>query len=87
MLLQSQVLDFWIYGGYIQMYAEGSILSVSDYTMTYNVDTEGGQRSSPIFKIQNGQLYNIGIYTTGNVLVNSGVRINTSIINLISSNN
>lgn len=51
------------------------IKSVNSRTLVYNIDTAGGQSGSPVWQIQNGKRYAVGIHTNGSSSGNSATRI------------
>lgn len=55
--------------------------SVAARTITYDIDTFGGQSGSPVWFIENGNRYAIGIHTNGNDAGNSATRIVTDVYN------
>ncbi|MGN1141284.1 MAG: trypsin-like serine peptidase [Oliverpabstia sp.] len=51
------IMELWRMKGYIS--------ENNQYTLTYTIDTAGGQSGSPVFRSFNGQWYAIGIHTAG----------------------
>lgn len=60
-------------------YAEGVVLSVTDYRFLHNSDTVGGSSGSPVF-IKDDSAYIVkGIHTSGSSTANGATRINSFI--------
>ena len=55
--------------------------SVSARVITYDIDTMGGQSGSPVWILQNGQRYGVGVHTNGASTGNSATRIDTAVYN------
>lgn len=66
---------------YEQQKMSGSIYIESNHILYYHIDTSHGQSGSPIFN-QNNEV--IGIHTQGRVIVNRGLRITNSLVNVIN---
>jgi len=65
-------------GGDQQWFMAQSPSSVSARVITYNIDTVGGQSGSPVWVLQNGSRYAVGIHTNGHSSGNSATRIESS---------
>lgn len=59
--------------------------SASSRVITYDIDTMGGQSGSPVWVLQNGQRYAVGIHTNGSSSGNSATRIVTDIFNNLAN--
>jgi len=57
--------------------------AVSNEVITYNIDSMGGQSGSPVWVLENGQRYGVGIHTNGASSGNSATRINSSVFNML----
>lgn len=68
-------------GGNQQWFMAQRAKSVSSRVITYNIDTMGGQSGSPVWVLQNGQRYGVGVHTNGASTGNSATRINTDVFN------
>ena len=68
-------------GGNQQWFMAQRAKSVSGRVITYNIDTMGGQSGSPVWILQNGQRYGVGVHTNGASSGNSATRINTDVFN------
>lgn len=55
--------------------------SVSDRVITYDIDTTGGQSGSPVWVLQDGNRYGVGIHTNGANSGNSATRISGAVFN------
>lgn len=62
-------------GGTTQWYHSKEAKSVNDRVITYDIDTMGGQSGSPVWFVENGNRYAIGIHTHGPTGGNSATRI------------
>ncbi len=68
-------------GGSQQWFMAQRAKSVAARTITYEIDTMGGQSGSPVWLLQNGQRYGVGVHTNGHSSGNSATRINTDVYN------
>lgn len=68
-------------GGNQQWFMAQRAKGVSARTITYDIDTMGGQSGSPVWVLQNGQRYGVGVHTNGSGSGNSATRINTDVYN------
>lgn len=68
-------------GGNQQWFMAQRAKSVSSRVITYDIDTMGGQSGSPVWVLQNGQRYGVGVHTNGASTGNSATRINTDVFN------
>jgi glutamyl endopeptidase len=68
-------------GGRQQWFMAQRPKSVSDRVITYDIDTMGGQSGSPVWVVENGQRYGVGIHTNGSSSGNSATRINSQVFN------
>lgn len=68
-------------GGNQQWFMAQKPKSVSSRVITYNIDTMGGQSGSPVWILQNGTRYAVGIHTNGSGSGNSATRIESSVFN------
>ena len=59
--------------------------AVSSRTITYDIDTAGGQSGSPVWQFRNGQRIVVGIHTNGSSRGNSATRIVRPIYNNFQS--
>lgn len=55
--------------------------AISSRVINYDIDTMGGQSGSPVWVLQNGQRYAVGIHTNGSTSGNSATRIVTDVFN------
>jgi len=62
-------------GGDTQWHHARKAKSVSTRVITYDIDTAGGQSGSPVWYMENGNRYAIGIHTNGHSSGNSATRI------------
>ncbi len=62
-------------GGNQQWWMAQKPNNVSSRVITYQIDTFGGQSGSPVWVLQNGQRYGVGIHTNGANSGNSATRI------------
>jgi glutamyl endopeptidase len=53
--------------------------SVTSTRLVYDIDTAGGQSGAPVWFLQNGQRYGVGIHTNGSVTGNAATRISDSV--------
>ncbi len=68
-------------GGRQQWYMAQRPKAVSEQVVTYDIDTMGGQSGSPVWVLENGQRYGVGIHTNGSTSGNSATRINSAVYN------
>lgn len=68
-------------GGLTQWFHAQRAKSLSARVITYEIDTAGGQSGSPVWVLQNGQRYAVGIHTNGHSSGNSATRIVTPVFN------
>ena len=65
-------------GGNQQWFMAQAPKAVSARVITYDIDTVGGQSGSPVWVLQNGNRYAVGIHTNGHSSGNSATRIESS---------
>lgn len=70
-------------GGNQQWFMAQRPKSVSSRVITYDIDTMGGQSGSPVWVLQNGNRYAVGIHTNGHSSGNSATRIESNVYNNI----
>lgn len=68
-------------GGNQQWFMAQRTKSVSARVITYEIDTMGGQSGSPVWILQSGQRFGVGVHTNGASSGNSATRINTDVFN------
>jgi glutamyl endopeptidase len=68
-------------GGNQQWFMAQKPKAVSSKVITYDIDTVGGQSGSPVWVLQNGNRYGVGIHTNGVSTGNSATRIDQSVYN------
>lgn len=68
-------------GGSQQWFMAQRAKSLSSRVITYDIDTMGGQSGSPVWVLQNGQRYGVGVHTNGASSGNSATRIDTNVYN------
>lgn len=68
-------------GGNQQWFMAQRAKSVAGRVITYDIDTMGGQSGSPVWILQNGQRYGVGVHTNGASTGNSATRINGDVYN------
>lgn len=68
-------------GGNQQWFMAQRTKSVASRVITYDIDTMGGQSGSPVWVLQNGQRYAVGVHTNGASTGNSATRINAAVYN------
>lgn len=68
-------------GGRQQWFMAQRPKRVSDRVITYDIDSMGGQSGSPVWVLENGQRYGVGVHTNGSSSGNSATRINTAVFN------
>lgn len=56
---------------------------VTSRRLIYNIDTQGGQSGSPVWRLINGKRYAVGIHTNGSTAGNSATRIVKPVFNNI----
>ena len=64
-----------------QWYAWRQVASVNPRKVFYDIDTAGGQSGSAVYRIINGNRYEIAIHAYGGPVTNSGTRIVTPVYN------
>lgn len=72
-------------GGRQQWFMAQRPKSVSNQVITYDIDTMGGQSGSPVWVLENGARYGVGIHTNGATSGNSATRINSNVYNMLLS--
>lgn len=72
-------------GGNQQWFHAQRTKSVSSRVITYEIDTVGGQSGSPVWILQNGQRYAVGVHTNGASSGNSATRIVSAVFNNLQS--
>lgn len=68
-------------GGSQQWFMAQRAKGVSSRVITYDIDTMGGQSGSPVWVLQNGQRYGVGVHTNGASTGNSATRIEGNVFN------
>lgn len=68
-------------GGNQQWFMAQRAKGTSARVITYDIDTMGGQSGSPVWVLQNGQRYGVGVHTNGASSGNSATRIDTAVFN------
>ena len=66
-------------------YHSRRVKSVSSRTITYDIDTAGGQSGSAVYHIKDGKRYAVGIHTNGSRRGNSATRITKAVFNFMKS--
>ncbi len=66
-------------------YNHRRVKSLTSRTITYEIDTAGGQSGSPVYYIHNGHRYAVGIHTNGSQSGNSATRITSGVYNLMKN--
>jgi glutamyl endopeptidase len=70
-------------GGRQQWFMAQRPKAVSNEVITYDIDSMGGQSGSPVWVLENGQRYGVGVHTNGASSGNSATRINSSVYNML----
>jgi glutamyl endopeptidase len=68
-------------GGRQQWFMAQRPKSVSERVITYDIDTMGGQSGSPVWVLENGQRYGVGVHTNGDSAGNSATRVTSGVFN------
>lgn len=68
-------------GGSQQWFHAQRTKSLSSRVITYEIDTAGGQSGSPVWVLQNGQRFAVGVHTNGANAGNSATRIVAPVFN------
>ncbi|MBB4079784.1 V8-like Glu-specific endopeptidase [Lewinella aquimaris] len=68
-----------------QWYHGRRVKAVSSRTITYEIDTAGGQSGSAVYHIKSGKRYAVGIHTNGHSSGNSATRITKGVFNFMKS--
>ena len=68
-----------------QWYHHCRVKKVTSRRVFYNIDTVGGQSGSPVWYIQNGKRYAVGIHAYGATSGNSATRITKPVFNLMKT--
>lgn len=68
-------------GGRQQWFMAQRPKAVSQRVITYDIDTMGGQSGSPVWVLQDGQRYGVGVHTNGSASGNSATRVNNDVYN------
>lgn len=66
-------------GGITQWFHARMAKAVSNFVITYDIDTAGGQSGSPVWHFQNNIRTAVGIHTNGSPLGNSATRITPTV--------
>lgn len=66
-------------GGTTQWFHARGAKSLTPHTITYDIDTAGGQSGSPVWQLANGVRTAVGIHTNGSPLGNSATRITPAV--------
>lgn len=72
-------------GGNQQWFMAERAKSVSSRVIVYDIDTMGGQSGAPVWVLQDGKRYAVGIHTNGHESGNSATRIETNVYNRIDA--
>ena len=72
-------------GGRQQWFMAQRPKAVSNRVITYDIDTMGGQSGSPVWVLENGSRYGVGVHTNGAGSGNSATRINQEVFNNLVS--
>ncbi len=72
-------------GGNQQWFMAERTKSVSPRVIVYEIDTMGGQSGAPVWVLQNGKRFAVGIHTNGHQTGNSATRIESNVFNRIES--
>ncbi|MDP1561474.1 MAG: trypsin-like serine protease [Pirellulaceae bacterium] len=72
-------------GGNQQWFMAERTKSVSSRVIVYDIDTMGGQSGSPVWVLQDGKRFAVGIHTNGHQSGNSATRIEASVYNRIDA--
>ena len=72
-------------GGSTQWFMARKCKSVGSRTITYDIDTAGGQSGSPVWYKSGSSRYAVGIHTNGHSSGNSATRIVSAVFNNIKS--
>jgi len=72
-------------GGRQQWFMAQRPKALSNRVITYDIDTVGGQSGSPVWLLQDGQRYGVGVHTNGSVSGNSATRVNTEVFSQVTS--
>lgn len=70
-------------GGVTQWFHARSAKAVSAYTITYDIDSAGGQSGSPVWQYNAGVRTAVGIHTNGSPLGNSATRITPAVASVL----
>ncbi|MCP9234867.1 serine protease [Lewinella sp. JB7] len=68
-----------------QWYHGRRVKAVSSRTITYEIDTAGGQSGSAVYHIKSGKRYAVGIHTNGHSSGNSATRITKGVFNFMKT--
>lgn len=68
-------------GGNQQWFMAQKPKAVTSKVISYDIDTAGGQSGAPVWVLQNGNRYGVGIHTNGSLTGNSATRIDQSVYN------
>jgi V8-like Glu-specific endopeptidase len=68
-------------GGNQQWFMAQKPKSLTSRVISYDIDTFGGQSGSPVWVLQNGNRYGVGIHTNGASSGNSATRIEANVYN------
>jgi glutamyl endopeptidase len=66
-------------GGNQQWFMAQKATSVSQRVITYDIDTMGGQSGAPVWVLQDGKRYAVGVHTNGHSSGNSATRIESNV--------
>jgi V8-like Glu-specific endopeptidase len=72
-------------GGRQQWFMAQRPKSVSEHVITYDIDTMGGQSGSPVWVLENGGRFGVGVHTNGHSSGNSATRITSGVFNNLSN--
>jgi len=72
-------------GGNTQWFHARAPKAVAGRTITYDIDTFGGQSGAPVWILENGSRYCVGIHTNGHNAGNSATRVITEVFNNLTT--
>jgi glutamyl endopeptidase len=72
-------------GGNQQWFMAERAKSVSSRVIVYDIDTMGGQSGAPVWVLQDGKRFAVGVHTNGHQSGNSATRIESNVYNRIDA--
>jgi V8-like Glu-specific endopeptidase len=72
-------------GGTTQWFHARKAKSVAAFTITYDIDTAGGQSGSPVWQYSGGTRTAVGVHTNGSPIGNSATRITPAVAAMLGS--